>query len=204
MADKRHSHSDLIEKLESDSRKVAIKINVNQFKTMLKRSNLKSNETAGYIESRRKEQAAAIVLDIVKAEIRLQMMNDKKNTYTSAQIKKNIALVYRTHCVWIDDNEDSHLEQIVIGMIHTHPYNGPKDPLFKNSRYSLDPRKPLSGDFDPKVSGEIGGANYQLGKFNIAKDAMKTFGQDFNRNLKQNSPQKRALERILIKINERN
>ena len=242
IADSNSSYPNLIETLETQSTKVTIKVKGSQFKSMLERSNLNSNATSTAFEKRRKEQVGVLVLDVKKAEIRLETavsengyVSDKDNTYEKGILPSMTMNGDGNPVLSADKN------LIVIALTHTHPYGGENDPVFKGSTMSFDPRKPLSGDEDPGSSISRGVANYQIwpdyidkqyrgalstdnittteqlinnntlnssndrDRFNIVKDAMKTFGRNNKRkgnngvdgNIKKNNEKQKA--QILIK-----
>ena len=134
IADPDHSYINLIDKLETESRKVTIKVTGSLFKKMLKDSNLdkkiydpfERGSDISELHTTRKEQAALFVLDTEKAEITLKIMDDAKSTAEHSEFQD----VSRGLDGKILYKENKHL--IVIGTIHTHPINGGKE-LFGTS-----------------------------------------------------------------------
>lgn len=124
IADKNSSYRDLIEKLDTESRVITIKVNADQFKSMIEDSNLKSNDFSSTGENRRMEQAGLLVLDVDKAEIRLERQDDSKNTYDTSFLYDGMKSPKDNKSIWQPTDKPFGVESVVvIGTVHTHALN---------------------------------------------------------------------------------
>lgn len=118
--DRESSSLELIKDLEQNSREITVNIKGQQFKDMLKDSRLDRPVKD------RKEQLSLIVLDVEKAEIRLERQGDSKNDEDTSYSQNAIKSAKDGKVIWIGPVEGEEYWKrneniVIIGQVHTHP-----------------------------------------------------------------------------------
>lgn len=110
--------------LEFNSKVITINAGKLDFKKMLDDSNLESKNFSNSGENRRMEQAALMLYDTEKLEIRLEIQDDSKNDYESSSMYNGRRSPRDRKVIWQPIGKIEGDEKVmVIGTIHTHPVN---------------------------------------------------------------------------------